>query len=285
MSVIFLGGDDRQQYASDYVNGMGISSTAYINFSFNKEIKEEIKNNRVLVFPLPTSRDDINLNMMSRNNMPLSEIINSLNAQHLIIGGNIGSVFYDSQEKIGYKIIDYNKLESFQIQNALLSAEGAIHYAKTHFGGAIYGSRIAILGFGRIGKILAYLLKSMGANISVYARKDQDCTWSTIIGFNAHKIQNLGVEVGSKRAGEGYDLIFNTIPQRIIGDELAMNLSRDTVIIDLASYPYGMDQEIGEKYKLSYYRELGIPGRYAPQRAGEIIGKTVISILQQENCL
>ena len=31
-----------------------------------------------------------------------------------------------------------------------------------------------------------------------------------------------------------------------------------------------------KKYNLNYYRELGIPGRYAPQSAGEIIGKTII---------
>ena len=74
-----------------------------------------------------------------------------------------------------------------------------------------------------------------------------------------------------------YDLIFNTIPFWIMDEHFAKSKNSDTIIIDLASRPFGIDEELVNRYHLKYYRELGIPGRYAPQSAGEIIGQTIIN--------
>ena len=62
-------------------------------------------------------------------------------------------------------------------------------------------------------------------------------------------------------------------------ESFAKSINGDTIIIDLASYPYGIDESIVSEYDLKYFRELGIPGRYAPQSAGEIIAKTILNNL------
>ena len=63
-------------------------------------------------------------------------------------------------------------------------------------------------------------------------------------------------------------------------DNFAKLQNKSTIIIDLSSYPFGIDEAIVEKYKLNYHRELGIPGRYAPKSAGEIIGKTILNNIE-----
>ena len=136
----------------------------------------------------------------------------------------------------------------------------------------------------RIGKILAYMLKSQGANITIFARKDIDRAWSNIIGYKAIRISDDCVKKLHDLKFD-YDIIFNTIPKQVMDEEFISKINNNALIIDLASSPYGIDDSLVKKYKLNYYHEPGIPGRYAPKSAGDIIGKTIINILEQENVL
>jgi dipicolinate synthase subunit A len=273
MKIIFLGGDMRQKYASDYINKHGHISKAYLNFSVS-EIEEDILNSDVIAFPLPATNDGIHINMPTRkeNEIAINDIIDIISINALIIGGKFSQESKEIAVQNGRKIIDYMDIEPFQIKNALLSAEGAIYYAKQRFDKSIHGAKIAVLGSGRIGKILAYLLRGQGALVTVIARKDADLTWSEIIGYNTKRFSHRNTGVNNK-----FDIIFNTIPYHILDDNFAKMVDKNVLIIDLASSPYGIDDKLVKENNLNYYRELGIPGRYAPKSAGEIIGHTIIN--------
>lgn len=278
MKVIFLGGDLRQKYATDYLNSHNISSEFYGDILLDEELNGKIYNASAVILPIPVSRDNIHLNTVGKQLVKLVELVNHIGKNCIVFGGkfpnNIRDYFIEN--KISY--IDYFDIESFQIKNALLTAEGAIYYAKQRMDKSIHGLEIAILGFGRIGKMLAYLLRSQGAKITVCVRKDSDCTWSRLTGLNGCIIENsdnrTNININNR-----YDLIFNTIPSRIMDEEFAKNNNSRSIIIDLASYPFGIDESLVNKYNLKYYRELGIPGRYAPISAGEIIGQTIMNYL------
>lgn len=272
MQILFLGGDLRQKYASDYLNKRSIKSKSYINYTLNDdEVLKDIGESSVIVLPLPIQKDSID------------EIFNRINAKQTVLGGIIPENIYTKYSNKCRAIIDYYKNDYFVLHNAFLSAEGAIFYAKEKINRSIKNSKIAILGFGRIGKMISYLLWAQGAKISVFTRKDIDCLWSELMGFDAHKTENLSA-VADVKDNNSFDIIFNTIPAHIINEDLIKDI-HNSIIIDLASYPYGLDDELLKKYNVSYYREPGIPGRYAPQSAGEIIGETVINILNQEKLL
>jgi dipicolinate synthase subunit A len=64
-----------------------------------------------------------------------------------------------------------------------------------------------------------------------------------------------------------------------MGESFVKTLIDDTLIIDIASYPFGIDESLVKKYNLKYFRESGIPGRYAPKSAGEIMAKTIIDYI------
>ena len=275
MSILFLGGDMRQKYACEFLNKNGLPSKINLNFIIDNNIKSEMEKSKYIVLPVPVSKNNAFINMS--NEIRLFDVLDLLNKSHTVFGGKLPAeakrFFFDKN----ISFTDFFDIEAFQINNALVSAEGAIYYAKDRFDGSIHGSDIAILGFGRIGKLLSYLLRSQGAKISVYARKEFDLAWSRVNGINAVKIDNLGdVEDYGSRIKK-YDIIFNTIPYWVMSERFAERISKKTLIIDLASYPHGIDENLVNKYNLNYHRELGIPGRYAPKTAGEIIGKTIMN--------
>lgn len=279
MQALFLGGDLRQKFACDYLNHHNIDTELHQDFSIDFNIKEKIKEASILALPIPVTKDSIHLNNTQNR---LNEILSLINDRSIVFGGQFPKQIKDYFMKNNLLYIDYLDIESFQLQNALLSAEGAIYYSKQRLEKSIHGSEIAILGFGRIGKILAYLLHSQGAKITVCARKDSDFIWSKLIGFNGFKIKISDNMSNLNLIDNKYDLIINTIPFWIMDENFAKNKSADAVIIDLASHPFGIDYSLVTKYNLKYYQELGIPGRYAPQSAGEIIGKTILNYINSK---
>ena len=276
MKVVFVGGDLRQKYASDYLNEYNVESIYRPNLTeFNL-----IACANVIVLPLPVSADGIHLNINnneSKSKVKLQDLLSQAGENVLILGGKFPKDIKEFMIENKIRYIDYYEIETFQIQNALLTAEGAIYYAKNRMSKSIHSSRVAVLGFGRIGKILAYLCRSQGAKTTVYARGDVDRTWSSVAGITALKIDKLGTDEPCK-----IDIIFNTIPHNIINENIISKIKKDTLVIDLASKPYGIDEELIIKHRLNYHRELGIPGRYAPKSAGEILGQTIINILNME---
>lgn len=172
------------------------------------------------------------------------------------------------------EIFDYGARDDFAILNALPTAEGAIECAMREYEGAISGSKCLVTGFGRIGKILAHKLVLLGANVTVSARKPSDLAYVKALGYNALNTENL-------RTVKRFDIAFNTIPRLIFDRELLMNTDTNTLIIDLASLPGGVDFDTAEKLGIYAVRALSLPGKCAPKTAGEIIKTTVFDIIKE----
>ena len=103
--------------------------------------------------------------------------------------------------------------------------------------------------------------------------------WSRVLGINGTRINNMLSWSDIK----GYDIVFNTIPERIINIGFEKNTNEYPIIIDVASSPYGIGEEMAKKYNLNYHIESSIPSRYAPKSAGIALGNLIIKILEEEN--
>ena len=191
MNILFLGGDLRQEYASKYVQSNGHNSCAYIDFTLDKEVVNKIENAQIIVLPLPLSIDDIHVNINNRNSSTkIIDILSCINQNQLLIAGKISPNVLQTINTYKIKVIDYNNIEYFQIFNAFLSAEGGIYYTKTKHQKSFYNSSILILGFGRIGKILSYLLHLQGAHITIGVRNEKDIAWAKLCGFKTIDLTN-----------------------------------------------------------------------------------------------
>ena len=80
-----------------------------------------------------------------------------------------------------------------------------------------------------------------------------------------------------------HPILFNTVPAHILPRDLLMSLRPDTLLIDLASAPFGVSdthvREATAKNGLRYLRAPSLPGSYAPRDAGRIIAECVLEAL------
>ena len=159
--------------------------------------------------------------------------------------------------------------EELVILNALSTAEGAIQVAMENTNILLHGSKILILGFGRISKILANKLKALSVDVTCAARKKEDFAWMESYGYNSTDINKLNENLNQ------YDIIFNTVPHLILTEERLKYVKKDCVLIDLASKPGGIDKNA------KYIWALALPGKVAPVTSAEFMKKTIYKMIEE----
>ena len=63
--------------------------------------------------------------------------------------------------------------------------------------------------------------------------------------------------------------------------ELLEKLPPESLIIDLASQPGGVDKKAAAELGCRLLHALSLPGKYAPETAGELVGRAVLALLQE----
>lgn len=152
--------------------------------------------------------------------------------------------------------------EAFLRANAELTAEGAIARAMGRPGCALLGSTCMVTGFGRIGRALTGRLAALGAFVIVCARDEGQMRRAHEMGAHPVPIREIAAACGQA------DVIFNTVPARVLGEQALRAVGKDALVIELASAPYGADLELALRLGVAVAVESGLPGRYAPLDAG-----------------
>ena len=132
-----------------------------------------------------------------------------------------------------------------------------------------------MLGYGKIGKILAKDLYGMGAQTHVEARKYADLAMIEGHGYEPLPLDNLKDHIHE------FDIIFNTIPALILDDEILAHVRKYALIIDLASKPGGVDFDAAKSYGVKVIWALSLPGKIAPVSSGAIIKDTIMNIIKE----
>ena len=135
------------------------------------------------------------------------------------------------------EIIDIMKREELAVLNTIATAEGTIQIAIENTNKILHGSEILILGFRRIGKVLARKLAGLSAKVTCAARKDEDLAWIKAYGHKTININTIGDNL------KQFDIIINTVPHMILTEERLQNVREDCLLIDLASNPGGIDKK------------------------------------------
>lgn len=138
------------------------------------------------------------------------------------------------------------------IVNTLPTAEGAIEIAISETPITLHGSKTLVLGYGKIGKILAKDLCGMGACTYVEARKYADLAMIEGHGYEPLSLGELKDNIHK------FDIIFNTVPSLILDSEALERVKKDAIIIDLASKPGGAELNLNciflhTKIKMNFY--------------------------------
>ena len=159
--------------------------------------------------------------------------------------------------------------------NTIPTAEGAIEIAIAETPITIHGSKSLVLGYGKIGKILAKDLFGLGAETFAMARKHADLAMIEGHGYEPLPLSSL------KNRIHEFDIIFNTVPALILDDDILSNVRRDALVIDLASKPGGVDFDAAGRHGLKVIWALSLPGKIAPITSGAIIKDTIMNIISE----
>ncbi len=277
-----LGGDKRQIALAESIaaDGYTVYALGFNDVEFSDDVKKSnlddiLSKCENIILPLPVTADGIHLNMVySNEKIVLNDSFAEGMRSKQVFGGMMGKLYQTSEIWDSIDTYDYYTQEEFAIHNAVPTAEGAIEIAMHEFQGTINGSRCLVVGFGRIGKTLSWMLRGIGAKVSVSARKQSDLAWIQSYGYTPVKTENIWEK-------EQYDIIFNTAPAMIFNRRLLSKMRTNPIIIDLSALPGGVDFEAAEKFGIKVIHALSLPGKVAPKTAGEIIKNTIYNMMEE----
>ena len=246
------------------------------NIIFSEKLSKAIPENvEVVIGPIPFTSNGKTINApFSDKEISIRELIHYLNAK-ILIAGSLTPEIYEIIDDEYIEMIDIMKREELAVLNTISTAEGAIEIAISNTNRIIHGSKILILGFGRIGKVLARKLAGLSARVTCAARKDEDLAWIRAYGHMATNINFLGENLSE------YDIIMNTVPHQILTEERIKYVKEDCLLIDLASNPGGIDKRAAKNRNLKLVWALALPGKVAPVTTGEFIKDTIYNILKE----
>lgn len=148
----------------------------------------------------------------------------------------------------------------YAIENAALTAEGAVELVMRRSDKALAGQSVLVVGYGRIGSLLAGKLAALGAHVTVAARSASARATALASGHNSVDINSLP---GS------YDIVLNTVPAPILSGSCGASLC-----LDLASAPGGWSDDT------PVLKAPGLPGLYAPRSGADVIANAIYRVME-----
>ena len=292
LQIALLGGDERQVYMARALAAKGfrvcVAGLGECAHRFHPAIGADslmaaTAGADILVFPLPASVDGIHVNcpLDPAASRRFSEILEHWRGR-MILGGRLPDLLCAKAEEQGIKVIDYFEDDLLQLQNAVPTAEGALAIAMRELSITIDGSRTAVIGYGRIGTVLADKLSALGAEVYLYARKERD-----LVRAAQRHLLPMRLSVGDGENSlchlpRGCRVVFNTVPYPLFTRDALEAFPKDCVYIDLASAPGGIDWRAAKELGIHTVWGTALPGKCTPESAGIILADAVARILNTE---
>lgn len=279
-----LGGDGRFGVVANLLADAG--NTVWVwgqnrNFDIGharhtEHLSEAIDSSDVVILPIPALSAEGLLNLpLSEEKLDVADVLKSMNSHQVLAGGLLPSWLVDLAEKRGVAVIDYGKREDFITANAVPTAEGAIGIALRELKQTLWDSNCFVLGYGRIGKILSQRLFPLCKKLTVAARKPQDISMISALGYDA--VDYTGWAEPLRNA----HVVFNTVPALLLSADVLRLLPKHALIVDLASRPGGTDFKAAEACGIKTVWALSLPGKTAPHSAGRIIADSICKGIQE----
>lgn len=198
-----------------------------------------------LLLPVPSLEPDGSI----KGGGDLQKLLSQLPGDVTVIGGNLPDLACPAWDLL--------KDPRYVSKNAAITAHCALIPAINRLDCTLADCPVLIVGWGRIGKCLARLLRNLDARVTVAARNPADRAILEALGYRA--IDTVHIHVSD------YRVIYNTAPQMLLPQ------GADCLCIDLASRP-----GIGGNNVLW---ARGLPGKDAPESSGALIAETVLRLL------
>ncbi len=291
-TILLAGGDLRQarlanrfaQQEGCQVYSLGIDQEflqeEVIPLHSIEEYVQKAEHTDYFILPMPAMEDRDYLNApfsasTERKRWKAEELLKRLSPTAVVFAGKVTPHLRTLLERYNLKWYDYLNREELAALNAVATAEGTLQILMEELPVTIKNLKVLILGSGRISKVLRRQLVALGAKVTVSARKPSDLAWIGMESCTPVHIKEL------PRVIDEFDAIVNTVPAKILGEALLQKIPRETLLIDLASKPGGIDFDTANKLGLKTIWALSLPGKTAPITSGDIIYQTIQNIMEE----
>lgn len=285
LTIAVLGGDARylemirslQCSANASVFAVGFEQ---ISQSFTGGIQRELddldpQSLNAIILPIPGVGPDGQIaTVFSDKSIQLSESwMDRLPKDCVVFTGITNDYLTDLCKKRNLRLVSLFDRDDVAIYNSIPTAEGAIMTAIKHTDFTIHGSKVVVLGFGRVGTSVASKFDALGADVHVGSIHDADIARISEMGMHAFFLESLPEVIKDS------DILINTIPALVVKKAILEQLPTQTLIIDLASKPGGVDFDYAKKRGIQAIHALSLPGIVAPKTAGNILSVVIKQIL------
>lgn len=274
MRLAVVGGDARQKYCAELLKGRGHLVSVYPlgeGEDGGLPLWQALREADAVLLPIPITRSG---ERIVGTELTPSQILPEMKRGAHLLGGNISAALTAAARRSGVFTHDYMELEAFVLRNAYLTAQAALGILLTELSSCLYKAPIALLGFGRIAKFLSRMLVSLGAEVTVFARREKDLAMASLIGMRAEPISHLSKSSSLRRARA----IVNTVPARLL--EESASLAAEVLLLELASGADNLPLP-GGVHGARLITAQGLPGKFYPRSAGEIVADATEAFLFQ----
>jgi dipicolinate synthase subunit A len=205
----------------------------------------------------------------------IGSFIPSLAKGTSIVTGSIPAQWLQKANSLQLKVFQYADNDEIAILNSIPTAEGALQIAMEQLPITIHGSKVLVIGFGRVGETVAHRFRALGAKTMVAARRPSSLARAWEQGHEKINIDSLAETV------EAADIIINTVPVLLMNETLLKKVSSGALLIDLASPPYGIDFEAARQLNIKAILAPGLPGKVAPKTAGLILASVIPKLIRE----
>ena len=260
--VIILGGDGRQRLLYDMLKDDGYE---VVHIENSNDYEEKIKGADVLVFPVPVSKDKVNV--FSDNpdyKLNLVKVLDSISKDVVVFGGGFSGEIKEFFEREEIEYHDMLLSELFTVENAYLTVQGALRLLFENAQESLLNKKVLVTGYGRISVFLSDALKKLAMKVYVLARNDIQLKAAELSGMETLRLSE------SPEFGD-FDFIFNTVPNVIFDRKSVGTMKKSAMYFELASAPFGAKKEDFSPDGCSYILASSLPGRYLPVSSAKLI--------------
>lgn len=161
----------------------------------------------------------------------------------------------------GVTLLEYEDDTELMLLRGPAIVEGVLAVAITNSPLSVHGSAVGVVGFGNIGSLLARALRSLGAEVHVFARDPVQRASAYAGACHPH---DLGDLVGE---APGLAMLFSTVPAPVVGRPVLEALPRTALVVDIAAPPGSVDLAAARQLGRTAVWARGM-GRSAPISVG-----------------
>lgn len=260
-----LGGDARTEYMTKCLEKSGFKI-------YKAESFYDIRNFDAVILPLPFSSDNIRI---KGTDITIDNFLNSIDSSCTVFIGKANEYVSSVLNNKNILFYDYNSREEFAQKNSVPTAQGVLSFVLNNINVTVNSLKIAVIGYGRCGKAICKIFKSLGSDVISFSRRYSTVADAESEGLKAYLIKDI------KEKTENTDIIINTVPAKILDREFIDNTDENTILIDVSSYPYGFDTEYASSAGRNINILSSLPGKCVPETAGNIIAETIINIIEE----